>query len=141
MREPMIYINQNETRIIKYIESTGIIMRIESIDSGVMEESWSIVEVSKEDVDKIIDEIWAYKFVDGKFVKDENLIKEHCLNLLRDKRATLLSAFDIYKSNLIVGILNPTEEEKEEILNWYNRILDLDEDAINNVPSLISKYL
>ena len=141
MREPMIYINQNETRIIKYIESTGIIMRIESIDSGVMEESWSIVEVSKEDIDKIIDEIWAYKFVDGKFVKDENLIKEHCLNLLRDKRATLLSAFDIYKSNLIVGILNPTEEEKEEILNWYNRILDLDEDAINNVPSLISKYL
>ena len=141
MCEPTIYINQNETRIIKYIESTGIIMRIESIDSGVMEESWSIVEVSKEDIDKIIDEIWAYKFVDGKFVKDENLIKEHCLNLLRDKRATLLSAFDIYKSNLIVGILNPTEEEKEEILNWYNRILDLDEDAINNVPSLISKYL
>lgn len=141
MREPMIYINQNETRIIKYIESTGIIMRIESIDSGVMEESWSIVEVSKEDIDKIIDEFWAYKFVDGKFVKDGNLIKEHGLNLLRDKRTTLLSAFDIYKSNLIVGILNPTEEEKEEILNWYNRILDLDEDAINNVPSLISKYL
>ena len=72
---------------------------------------------------------------------DEELVEEQKINILRAKREPLLKAFDIYKSNLIVGVISLPEEEKKVVIDWYNLILDLEEEAINNPPSIIQKYL
>lgn len=75
------------------------------------------------------------------FYIDEELVKERDLSTLRQKRESLLKAFDIYKSNLIVGAISLSDAEKQQVIDWYNFILDLDEEAINNPPDVISKYL
>lgn len=75
------------------------------------------------------------------FYIDEELVRERDLNTLRQKREPLLKAFDIYKSNLIVGAISLPEEEKKAVITWYNLILDLDEESINNPPNVISKYI
>jgi len=64
--------------------------------------------------------------------------KKQSLRKVRDK---LLLAFDIYKCNLLYGIDTETEEEKADIMLWYDNVLELDEDAINNKPEAIKKYL
>lgn len=61
--------------------------------------------------------------------------------VLRVKREKLLEAFDIYKSNVNYGAITETEQEHEAIISWYHRILDLDEDAIDNVPEKVAQYL
>jgi hypothetical protein len=78
---------------------------------------------------------------DGQFYVDAELVKERNVNELRIKREPLLKAFDIYKSNLIVGAISLSDEAKQQVINWYNLILDLNEGAINNPPDVISKYL
>ncbi len=62
-------------------------------------------------------------------------------NELRALREPLLVAFDKYKSNVNYGVEFEGEEQREEIVKWYNAIKDLDEDAINNVPEKIKYYL
>ena len=41
------------------------------------------------------------------------------IEALRRLREPLLKAFDIYKSNVYYGVINETEEEHQQILNWY----------------------
>ena len=65
---------------------------------------------------------------------------EEYLNSLRKKREPLLKAFDVYKANVNYGIVSETEEQKANILEWYSKVLALDETALNNVPSAVSKY-
>ena len=65
---------------------------------------------------------------------------EEYLNLLRKKREPLLKAFDVYKANVNYGIVSETDEQKANILEWYSKVLALDETALNNVPSVIAKY-
>ena len=60
---------------------------------------------------------------------------------LRELRCPLLKAFDIYKTNVLYGIINESESEKAEVLKWYQAILDLDKEAIENPLSQIKKYL
>ena len=55
-------------------------------------------------------------------------------------RKLILKAFDIYKTNVIYGIETETEQEKQEILTWYNLVLDLNEQAIFNPPIKIQYY-
>ena len=59
----------------------------------------------------------------------------------RQLRSPILKAFDIYKSNVYYGVITETETQHTEILQWYQQLLDLNEDAIKNVPSAIAKYL
>jgi len=61
--------------------------------------------------------------------------------LLRAKRKRLFRAFDIFKGNTYLGIVNVSEERKTEIIAWYQKALDLDADAINNYPQELNKYL
>lgn len=61
------------------------------------------------------------------------------LEELRALRKPLLQAFDIYKSNVSYGI--ETDNNREEIIAWYNAILDLDENAIYNPPIEIRRYM
>lgn len=61
------------------------------------------------------------------------------LEELRQLRTPLLQAFDIYKSNVNYGI--EADVNRVEIITWYNSILDLDEEAINNPPEEIRRYM
>lgn len=60
---------------------------------------------------------------------------------LRAKREPLLIAFDKYKSNVNYGVEFESEEQRQLIIEWYNDIKDLDENAILNVPEKIKYYL
>lgn len=62
-------------------------------------------------------------------------------NYYRSIRKRLLQAFDIYKTNVIYGIINESEEQKKEVLKWYKNILDLEENSLDNVPECIKRYL
>lgn len=62
-------------------------------------------------------------------------------NLLRAKRKPLLEAFDIHKTNVNYGICPENEEQRALILEWYYKLLELDEEAINNVPEHIKRFL
>lgn len=60
---------------------------------------------------------------------------------LRAKRLPLLQAFDILKSNIYFGIDVITEEERHVLTEWYMAVLDLSEEAINNPPAKVAKYV
>ena len=66
---------------------------------------------------------------------------EEYRNFLRQKRKPLLQAFDIHKTNVSYGICVETTEQHEEIVNWYELILKLDETAIDNPPKEIARHL
>lgn len=72
-------------------------------------------------------------------VYEEALVEESRQFNLRSQREVLLSAFDIYKTNVFYGI--ESDEERPIIIEWYEKVLDLDEEAINNPPSKILRYL
>lgn len=59
----------------------------------------------------------------------------------RDIRRDLLSAFDIYKQNVVYGILDETQADRETVLRWYRALLDLDETAFSEVPPAVAAYL
>lgn len=59
----------------------------------------------------------------------------------RDLRRDLLSAFDIYKQNVVYGILDETQAERETVLRWYRALLDLDSTAFSEVPPAVAAYL
>lgn len=63
------------------------------------------------------------------------------LEELRDIRQELLTAFDIYKSNVEYGIEEETEQEHLDIIVWYKDLRDLKGNAFNNVPERISYYV
>ena len=63
------------------------------------------------------------------------------LDILRSVRKGLLKAFDVYKTNVSFGIVEQTELEIAVAKKWYEKLLDLNEDAFLDIPSQIAKYL
>ena len=63
--------------------------------------------------------------------------------VLRQKREKLFKAFDIYKTNVSVGIEKPTEEQWPKIVKWYTDCKDLIPMAFadENIPDVIKYYL
>lgn len=61
--------------------------------------------------------------------------------LKRSLRQPLLTAFDIYKSNVYYGVIMESAAEHTAILEWYQSLLDLDRAAIENPPAAIKKYI
>ena len=63
--------------------------------------------------------------------------------VLRQKREILFKAFDIYKTNVSVGIEKPTEEQWQKIVKWYTDCKDLIPMAFTdeNIPDVIKYYL
>ena len=59
------------------------------------------------------------------------------LAILRGKRSRLLTAFDKWEK----AVLRGRETESLEIMNWFYNLLNLDEQAINNVPERVKYYL
>ena len=72
-------------------------------------------------------------------VYDEELVDDNRKSYLRSQRAILLIAFDIYKTNVFYGIEN--DENHDIVISWYKKVLDMEEEAINNPPEEILKYL
>lgn len=60
---------------------------------------------------------------------------------LRQLRAPLLAAFDIYKSNVFYGIIAESERERGEILTWYRALLDKEPWALTTIPQMVRPYV
>lgn len=73
----------------------------------------------------------------------ENTVKERKLKQLRNKRKPLLEAFDKYKSNVNYGVVIEDEITRNNILVWYQGLLNLVESAFEDeyIPSQIKYYL
>ena len=98
--------------------------------------------VSQEDLDQI-GITKCFDLENNRVVDYDNTIDkiiEH-KNELRSMRTPLLKAFDVYKSNVAYGVEFENEEQREEIINWYNSLLQLDESAFENVPERVRYYL
>ena len=61
--------------------------------------------------------------------------------LVRQLRAPLLAAFDIYKSNVLYGLIEEDAATHEAVLTWYRALLDRDPDALTNVPAGVLPYV
>ncbi len=91
-----------------------------------------------------------YSVVNGKVVHLETSVElktrlqEDKLNYLRSLREPLLKAYDVYKINVLYGIVTETEEEHKAILEWYKNLLDLNTQTLNTkeaIPPKIAYYL
>lgn len=72
---------------------------------------------------------------------DLNKLGTHEKDGIRQLRKPLLQAFDIYKSNVNYGVETETAAEKAAIMEWYNKLLNLDKTALENIPEKIKRYL
>lgn len=66
---------------------------------------------------------------------------KNCPEWLRQERKKAFKAFDVYKQNVAYGLVEETQEEHEQIKAWYNDCLNLNRQAIENVPAKVRKYL
>ena len=84
---------------------------------------------------------------DNEFIKDtlSSLNENDRLNTLRKEREKLFPAFNIYctmkNANCLPTNYATNDIEHEEILEWYSKILDLDDEAIFNPPMQIRYFL
>lgn len=62
-------------------------------------------------------------------------------DFLRNQRIDLLKAFDIYKSNVSYGIVQEDYDTNQKIVSWYYDLLDLKNEAFENIPNEIKRYL
>lgn len=101
------------------------------------------IEITKEQYDEYQEKKNSYEraveIKDGKAIM--TYVKKENKNKLRSQREAILTAFDKYKTNVLYGIETETEEQKNEVIEYYNKLLALDEDAINNVPSYLRYYM
>ena len=88
-----------------------------------------------------------YSYIDdnGNFVSNKEayeaekiiLEQEAYANGLRAKRKSLLEAFDLWEK----AVLRGRATEDNIIMQWYYDLLDLKEEALDNVPEKIKYYL
>ena len=84
---------------------------------------------------------------DNEFIKDtlSSLNETNRLNTLRREREKLFPAFNIYctmkNANCLPTTYATNDIEHQEILEWYSKILDLDDEAIFNPPMQIRYFL
>lgn len=60
---------------------------------------------------------------------------------IRQLRAPLMSALDIYDKNVLRGRITETPEEKVKINEWYQKLCDLDPTALDEIPAKVQKYI
>lgn len=121
---------------VKGVEEQGHYETIAEYPNGGKDVKW-IVDVKGVEAKEAYDEeerIYIYKL----FTEEEKK------NILRSKRERMLIAFDKYKSSVNYGIITETTEERQAVIEWYNKLLDLDKATIENidlVPNKIKYYL
>lgn len=62
---------------------------------------------------------------------------EELLTIKRNDRAILLSAFDKWEK----AVLRGREADDENIMQWYRKLLDLDESAFEDIPARVKYFL
>ena len=106
----------------------------------------NIYEISEQDLEYLSNRLkkW-YKKQDGTFELVNNAtqaeFEEYEKEKLRGKRYPLLHAWDILLNNVNFGAETLSEQERQELITWKQQILDLNEEAINNPPAKILRYL
>lgn len=78
--------------------------------------------------------------INGELVElgyNDEYINEQVLNELRKRRTVLLEAFDIWEKAVVRG----RETDSAFVMDWYNDLLDLKQEAFDNIPKSIQKYL
>ena len=104
------------------------------------------------EVDSIPDDVCCgeYNLVNNKIVKvgytaeRQAEIDNQKLNELRYQRKPLLEAFDKYRSAVSYGIVTETETEHKAVLEWYQKLLDLNTNTLNTkeaIPPKVAYYL
>lgn len=63
------------------------------------------------------------------------------LTARRQWRRELLSAFDVYKQNVLYGIDEESPEKHGTVLAWYHALLELEPWALAEVPTEVVAYL
>lgn len=66
-------------------------------------------------------------------------LKDQNFRVARKKIFT--EGFEPYKANVQYGIETETVEQHQEIIDWYNRMLDKDDSALENIPERIRYYI
>ena len=100
------------------------------------------IEVTEEDLNKI-GQTKCFDLENNCIVDYDNTekLKIQHLDQLRAKRVPLLKAFDVYKSSVAYGVEFENEEQRDEIISWYTKLLHLEESAFNVIPERIRYYL
>ena len=62
-------------------------------------------------------------------------------NAKRQLRKPLLTAYDAHKSTVIYENKEETAEEKEQVLAWKQKALDLKTEAFKDIPDSVKYYL
>lgn len=93
-----------------------------------------IIEVDEE-VLKEIGKTKCFDLENNSIIDYDN--SEEILANLRFEREALLVAFDKWEKAVIRG----REEDSEEIMQWYQDLLDLVEEAFSNIPERIIYYM
>lgn len=80
----------------------------------------------------------------GKITQKE--YEEKKLDAFKNYRALVFKAYDIYKTNVIYGLEIETEEEKLELIRWYNLMRDYPimmatEKEFPEIPEKIRYYM
>lgn len=101
-----------------------------------------IIEIKEEYKNVIVEDFdinnsGSYSFNENKYLERIGKLK---LNKLRNIRQNALLAFDKYNIAITRGIIEETNKEKTEMLNWYKKALDLDEESILHPPQKIVYY-
>lgn len=81
----------------------------------------------------------CYRLENNALVYDSTREINYKKSELRAERTVILNAFDIYKINVYYGI--EQDDNREEILIWYQDLLDLKESAFENIPEQVKKYM
>lgn len=68
-------------------------------------------------------------------------LPEERKNVFRQRRKKLFNAFDILKSNVNFGVENLTDNERQEIVKWYQAVKDLEEWAFEQIPEKVQAHL
>ncbi len=71
------------------------------------------------------------------YTRPKNYLENQKKERLRNKRATLLTAFDKWEK----AVLRGREEDSVSIMTWYQDLKDLKETAFENIPNRIAYYL
>lgn len=89
-------------------------------DTPVMQDD--CIQITKEEYDRLSEEFDI--LANGTYSYRGMVAKQEKFRSFRQKQ---FSAFDIYKSNIDYGIIEETEEEREEIISWYMLMLEFPE--------------
>lgn len=99
------------------------------------------VEMSYSEFDELLCEQSKGKelrVVDGKVVAEYHVqTQDEYLQQLRENRTPLLEAFDKWEK----AVLRGRELDDDSVMSWYQDLLDLKEEAFDNIPKRVQYYL